>query len=80
MEVSGEPCQWALTDRRALWGGGALEGGNLHILEDGSKLNSAMVLDVVVIETAKHGRGWGSERAGISMGADTKSNTRDGGA
>jgi len=72
-------CQRALTRLQTLWGGGALEGGNLRILEDGSKLNSAILLDEVVLETAKHGRGWGGERAGMSMGPDTKANTIWGG-
>ena len=56
-------------------GGGALEGGDLRLLEDGSECGSALVSDGVVIETAKHGRGWGGERRGVSMGADTKANT-----
>ena len=52
-------------------GGGALEGGDLRLLEDGSECGGALVSDVVPPETAKHGRGRGtSERPGVSMGAD----------
>ena len=56
-------------------GGGALEGGDLRLLEDGSECGGAIVSDVVEEETANHGRGCGSERLGASAGADTKANT-----
>ena len=56
-------------------GGGALEGGDLRLLEDGGECGGASVSDVVAVETAKHGRGRGGERPGVSMGADTKANT-----
>ena len=72
--------QWALTRKQTLRGGGALEDGNLRPLEEGSKRNSAIVSDVVARETAQHGRGWGGERAGMSKGVDTKSNTWGAGA
>ena len=75
-----QACQWALTRKQTLWGGGALEDGNLRPLEEGSKRNSAIVSDVVARETAQHGRGWGGERAGMSTGVDTKSNTWGAGA
>ena len=54
--MSGEPCQWALTDRRALWGGGALEGGDLGLLEDRSERGGALGSDLIVSETANKGR------------------------
>ena len=50
-------CQWAMTRMQTPWGGGALEGGDLRVLEDRSKRNGTIVLDVVLPETAKHGRG-----------------------
>ena len=55
-------------------GGGALQMGDLRLLEDGSERGGALVSDDVAPETAKHGRGRGSERPGVSMGADTKVN------
>ena len=36
--------------------------GDLRLLEDGSERGGASVSNLVVIETAKHGRGWGGER------------------
>ena len=63
--------------KRTLWGGGTLQGGDLCLLEDGSERESALDSDVVVREAAKHGGGWGGERRGMSMGADTKANTWD---
>ena len=56
-------------------GGGALELGDSRLFEDGSERGGALVSDVVVLEAAKHGGGWGSERRGVSMGADTRANT-----
>ena len=41
MEVSGEPCQWALTERRTLRGG-ALERGNGAALEALAQLVDAL--------------------------------------
>ena len=72
MEVSGEPCQWALTRKQTLCGGGALEGGDLRLLEDGSECGGALFSDFVVPNTAKHRSG---ERVGVSMGADSNTNT-----
>ena len=50
-------CQRALTRMRTLWGGGALEGGDLRLLEDGSEREGALVSDVVVPDTARDGCG-----------------------
>ena len=44
-EVGGEEIQWVLT--RVFWGGGALEVGNLRLLEDGGKRGGALVPDLV---------------------------------
>ena len=56
MEVSGEPCQWALTQKRTLWGGGALQVLDLRLLEDGGERGDALVSDVVETETANKGQ------------------------
>ena len=56
-------------------GGSALELGDSRLFEDGSERGGALGSDVVVIEAAKHGGGWGGERRGVSMGADTNANT-----
>ena len=60
-------------------GGGALELGDSRLFEDGSERGGALVSDVVFIEAAKHGGGWGSGRRGVSMGADMEANTIWGG-
>ena len=41
---------------RTLWGGGALEGGDLRLLEDGSKRRGAPSSDIVPAETANEGQ------------------------
>jgi hypothetical protein len=45
-------------DKKAntLWGGGALELGDLRLLEDGSERGSALGSDTVASETARQGR------------------------
>ena len=48
-------CQWALTERRTLSGGGALEVGDHRLLEDGCERGGALDSDLVVPDTAKHG-------------------------
>ena len=48
-------CQWALTQKRTLWGGGALEVGDLCLLEDGGERGGALGSDVVAPETASEG-------------------------
>jgi hypothetical protein len=50
--------------------------GDLRLLEDGSERGGALVSDYVVSETASEGWGGDSERVGVSMGIDTKANTR----
>ena len=66
LKVSGEPCQWALTERRTPSGGGALEVGDHCLLEDGRERGGALVSDAVVPDTARDG--WGqSERAGVCV-------------
>ena len=47
-------CQWALTERRTLSGGGALEVGDHRLLEDSSERGGALVSDLVELNTAKH--------------------------
>ena len=64
-------------DTKANNGSGALKIRDLRLLEDGSECGGALVSDVVAVETAKHGRGPGGERPGMSMGADTKANPRE---
>ena len=83
MEVSVEPCLWALTRNRTLGGCGALERGDRAPLEPLAQLGDAQggvgTLDIaiiihveaaelVAIQAAKG-------RRGVSMGADTKANT-----
>ena len=68
-------CQWALTEKRTLSGGGALEVGDHRLLEDGCERGGALVSDVVVADTAGEGRREDGERAAVSKGADTKANT-----
>ena len=48
-------CQRALTGNQALGGGGALEVGDLRLLEDGGERSGALSSNVVVSETASEG-------------------------
>ena len=66
-------CQWALTNANK--GGGALQVGDLRLLEDGSERGGALGSDLVPTETANEGRSGNGGRASVSMGADTKANT-----
>ena len=50
-------CQRALTRKQTFWGGGALEVGDLCILEDGSERGGALDSDGIALETARDG--WG---------------------
>ena len=50
-----QACQRALTEKRTLSGGGALEVGDHRLLEDGCERGGALVSDLVVPNTAKHG-------------------------
>ena len=73
-------CQWALTQKRTLWGGGALQLLDLRLLEDGGERGGALGSDVVAPETASEGQDGNGERVGVSMGADTKANMCGSGA
>ena len=59
-----QPCQGALTERRTLSGGGALEVGDHRLLEDGCERGGALGSDLVITETAHRveQRWWESER------------------
>ena len=46
----------ALTRKRTVWGSGALEVGDLRILEDGGECSGALVSDVVASDTASEGQ------------------------
>ena len=50
-------CQWALTPKQTLRGGGALEVGDLRLLEDSSERGGALDSDGIVPETARDGCG-----------------------
>ena len=54
-EVGAEACQGALTQKRTLSGGGALEDGDHSLLEDGSKRRGALSSNRVPAETASEG-------------------------
>ena len=56
-------------------GRGALELGDLRLLEDGGELRGALGSDVVLPETVNERRGEDGETEGVSRGADTKANT-----
>ena len=43
----------AMTRKRTLWGGGALEVGDLRLLEDNSERGGALVPNLVAKETAR---------------------------
>ena len=49
-------CQWALTQKQTLRGGGALEVGDLRLIEDGSKRSGALGSDSVDSETVSEGK------------------------
>ena len=69
-----EACQGALTQKRTLWGGGALQLLDLRLLEDGGERGGALGADVVVRDAASDGQNGNGERVGMSMGADVKAN------
>jgi hypothetical protein len=64
-----------LTQKRTLWGGGALQVGDLRLLEDGCERGGTLISDAVASETASEEWGGDGERVGVSMGADRKANT-----
>jgi len=72
-----QACQRTLTQKQTLWGGGALQVGDMRLLEDGGERGGTLVSDQVASETASEGWGGGGERVGVSMGADRKANTRE---
>ena len=47
--------QRALTQKQTLWAGGALEVGDLRLVEDGSQRSGTLGSDVVASETASKG-------------------------
>ena len=49
-------CQRALTQKQTLRGGGALEVGDLRVIEDGSKRSGALGSDGVDSETVSEGK------------------------
>ena len=63
-----------LTGNQILRGGGALEVGDLRLVEDSSERGGTSVSDVVLPETASEGQDGNGERVGVSMGADIKAN------
>ena len=48
-------CQRALTRKRTLWGGGALEIGDIRLVENGSQRGGALGSDAVVCEPVSEG-------------------------
>ena len=72
--VREQACQRALT--RVFWGGGALEVGDLRLLEDGGERGGALVSDIIEFETASEGQRGRGERVSVSTGIDMKANTR----
>ena len=72
-------CQRALTERRTLSGGGALEVGNHRLLEDGCECGGALVSDVVATKTASEGRSEDGVREQPCQGALTQKRTLWGG-
>ena len=68
----------ACTDTRANTKGcgGALELGDSRLFEHGSERRGALGSDLVATDAANEGRSGNGGRASVSMGADTKANTR----
>ena len=50
-----QACQRALTRKRTLWGGSALEIGDLRLLEDGSERGGALASNLILGETVSEG-------------------------
>jgi len=57
-------------------GGGALQIGDLRLLEDGDERSGALSSDEIASETASEEQSRDGERSGVSMGADRAPNTR----
>ena len=73
--MSKQACQRALTQKRTLWGWGALELGDLRLLEDGGELRGTLGSDVVEAEPVNKRWSENGQKSGMSSGADTKANT-----
>ena len=61
-------------------GGGALEVGELRLVDYGGECSDALASDAVVlepVEPASEGQGGNGGRAMVSTGADAKANTMD---
>ena len=71
-----QACQRALTQKRTLWGGGALQLLDLRLLEDGGERGGALGSDVVACHAASEGPEGNGERVGVSTGADRKANAQ----
>ena len=56
-------------------GSGALQVGDLRLVEDSSERSGTVVFDVVVLETVSEGQGGHSGKVNVSTGADRKENT-----
>ena len=67
--------EWALTLKRTLGGGGALQLLDLRLLEDCGERRGALGSDVVAPETASEGQDGNGERVGVSTGADRKASS-----
>ena len=72
--VRDQECQWALTQKQTLRGGGALQVCDLCLAEDGGECSGTLLSDPVLRETAE--RGMERVRTSVSTGIDTKANTR----
>ena len=55
-------------------GGGALQVGDLRLLEDGGERGGALLSDLIPSKAASEGRNGNGGRASMSTGADTKAN------
>ena len=74
MTVREQACQRALTQKRTLWGRGALELGDLRLLENGGELRGILGSDLVEAETVTAGWSEDGQKSGVSAGADIKAN------
>jgi hypothetical protein len=64
------------TKANTLWGGSAPQIGDMRLLEAGGERGGALVSDLVVLQTVSEEQSEDGERSGVSMGIDTKANTR----
>ena len=56
-------------------GDGALQIGDMRLLEDGGERSGALSSDEIASETASEEQSRDGERSGVSMGTDTNANT-----